>query len=68
MVTIWSVGFTSPTRIEHERIDLAVDVDRAGAALRDAAAVLGAGQADLLADDPQQRRIVLHLHVTRLGH
>ena len=34
-------------------LHLAVDVHRAGAALRDAAAVLGAGQADLLADDPQ---------------
>ena len=35
----------------------AVDVDGAGAALGDAAAVLGAGQADMLADRPQQRRV-----------
>src|SRR5438552_2591082 len=34
----------------------AVDVHGAGAALRDAAAVLGAGEADLLADHPQQGR------------
>src|SRR5438094_393391 len=34
----------------------AVHVHRAGAALRDAAAVLGAGEADLLADRPQQGR------------
>src|SRR5258705_7964213 len=35
---------------------LAVEMDRAGAALRDAAAVFGAGQADILPDRPQQRR------------
>ena len=63
MVTILSVAFTSPTRIEQERCDLAVDVHRAGAALRDAAAVFGAGEADLLADDPQERRVGLDLHV-----
>ena len=67
MVTIRSVALTSPTRIEQERTHLAVDVHRAGAALRDAAAVFGAGEADLLADDPQQRRIGLHLHVTDLA-
>src|SRR5262249_3785537 len=33
--------------------DLVVDVHRAGAALRDPAAVLGTGQADLLAGDPE---------------
>src|SRR5262249_5432397 len=43
--------------------DLVVDVHRAGAALRDAAAILRAGQADLLADDPQERCVGLHLHV-----
>src|SRR6266446_9954741 len=43
---------------------LAVDVDGAGAALRDATTILGARQADLLADDPEQRRSGLHLHVT----
>src|SRR5712691_11577708 len=45
----------------HQR---AVDVHGAGAALRDAAPILGAGQAHLLADGPQQRRVGLHLHVT----
>src|SRR5262249_57142806 len=47
--------------------DLAVEVHRAGAALRDAASVLGARQPDLLADDPEQRRIGLYLHVTDLA-
>ena len=47
--------------------DLAVDVNGAGAALRDAAAVFGAGEPDLFADDPQQRRIGRHLHVAILA-
>src|SRR5882724_9111314 len=42
----------------------AVEVHGAGAALSDAAAVLGARQADLLADHPQERRVGLDLHVT----
>src|SRR5258708_7963617 len=46
---------------------LAVDVHGAGAALRDTAAVLRAGQTDLLADDPQERRPGLHLHVADLA-
>src|SRR6266853_4339115 len=46
---------------------LAVDVHGTGAALRDAAAVLRAGQAHLLADDPQERRPGLHLHVADLA-
>src|SRR5215510_16539544 len=41
----------------------AVDVHGAGAALRDAAAVFRAGEADLLADHPQERGIRLDLHV-----
>src|SRR5262249_26130116 len=45
-------------------LHLVVDVHRAGAALRDAAAVFRAGEADLLADHPQERGIGLHLHVT----
>src|SRR5258706_1196964 len=43
--------------------ELPVQVYRAGAALRHAAAVLGAGEPDLLADHPQERRIGFHLHV-----
>src|SRR5262249_50126071 len=46
--------------------DLAVDMDGAGAALRNTATVLGTGETDLLADDPQKRGVRLHLHVTRL--
>ena len=46
---------------------LAVDVHGAGAALGDAAAVLRAGQAELLAEHPQQRRVGLHLTITRLA-
>src|SRR5882724_43624 len=41
----------------------AVEVHRTGAALRDTTAILGAGQAHLLANGPQQRRVGLHLHV-----
>src|SRR4051812_17153724 len=41
----------------------AVDVHRAGAALRDAAAVFRAGEANVLADDPEERRVVLDAHV-----
>ncbi len=37
---------------------LAVEVHRAGAALRDAAAELGAGQADDVAQDPEQRHVL----------
>src|SRR5580765_2838954 len=44
--------------------ELSVDVHGAGAALRDAAPILGARQADLLTDDPEQRGISLYLHVT----
>src|SRR6267378_709773 len=52
----------------------AVDMHRAGAALRDAAAVFGAGEAHLLADHPEQGGVGLRLHVTdpaidiELGH
>jgi hypothetical protein len=37
----------------------AVDMHRARPALRDAAAIFGARQADMLADDPQERHVVL---------
>src|SRR5437588_4744074 len=50
-------------------------MDGAGAALRDAASILGAGEADLVADDPQQRsvRITVELatravDIEREGH
>src|SRR5262245_8487365 len=45
----------------------AVDVHGAGAALRDAAAVLGSGEADLLADRPQQGRVVVDVDVESLA-
>src|SRR5262245_53516510 len=44
---------------------VAVQVHRAGAALRDAAAVFRSGEADLLAYDPQERRIGFYLDITR---
>ncbi len=40
-----------------------VDLHRAGAALGDAAAELGAGQPDLVAQDPEQRRVGLDVEV-----
>src|SRR5437667_3945308 len=46
---------------------LAVDVHGAGAALRDPAAVLRTGEAHLLADDPQERRPGLRLHLAYLA-
>ena len=46
-----------PTGSWQERTGCAVDVDGAGAALRDAAAVLGAGQPELVAQHPEQRRV-----------
>src|SRR6266705_731950 len=46
---------------------LAVDVHGTGAALRDPASVLRAGQAHLLADDPQERRPGLSLYVAYLA-
>src|SRR5262245_60748960 len=58
-------GFHAPDGDRAGARERAVDVHRAGAALRDAAAVLGAGQAHLLADHPQERRVGFHLHVTR---
>src|SRR6185295_1542131 len=48
-------------------LHFAVDVHRAGAALRDAAAVFGAGEACLLADDPEQRRVRLGLHIAHFA-
>src|SRR6266851_2057808 len=45
----------------------AVDVHGAGAALGDAAAVLGAGEADLFADHPQQRRGRVDVDLVRLA-
>ncbi len=41
----------------------AVDMHRAGAAGRDAAAVLGAGQADLFPQHPEQGRVGIGLHL-----
>src|SRR5262249_52365474 len=46
---------------------LAVEVYCAGAALRDAAAVLGAGHSDRVADDPQERRIWFDVDLVRLA-
>ena len=45
---------------------LTVDVHRAHAALRDAAAVLRAGQPEVVAQHPEQRRFRLHIHCVRL--
>ena len=46
---------------------LAVDVDRAGAAQRHAAAELGAGQAQRVAQDPEQRHRGNGVHGLRLA-
>jgi hypothetical protein len=57
----------SLTGIAQERTGDAVDMHRAGAALRDAAAVFGAGQADVLADRPEQGRAVVDVDVVVLA-
>src|SRR5262245_2843629 len=46
---------------------LPVDVNRAGSALRDAAAVLGSGHAELLADHPQERGVRLDVDLMLLS-
>src|SRR5690242_19723342 len=48
-------------------LHLAVDMHRARSALRNSAAELGAGETDLLADHPQERRLRLCLHVPHLA-
>src|SRR4051812_27409398 len=48
-------------------LHFAVDVHRACAALRDAAAVFGAGEADLFADDPQERCVRFGLYVAHFA-
>src|SRR5207245_1645502 len=45
----------------------AIEVHRAGAALRDAAAVLGAGEADLLTDCPQEGRAGVDVDLERFA-
>jgi len=45
----------------------AIDMHGAGAALRDAAAVFGAGQADVLADRPEQGRFRLDVDIVILA-
>ena len=67
MVTIRSVDFHGADGNGAGPLDFAIDMDGAGAALRDAAAIFGAGESHLLADDPEQRRIVLHLDFTELA-
>src|SRR5262249_4983604 len=44
-------------------LHLVIDVNGGGAALGDPATIFGAGEADLFADDPQERGVRLHLHV-----
>src|SRR4029453_12092100 len=45
----------------------AIDVNRAGAALGDAAAIFGAGQPDVFPDRPKQRRVRLDVDIDRLS-
>ena len=52
MVTIRSVGLHVADADDAGALHFVVDVHGAGAALRDAAAVFRAGEADLLADHP----------------
>src|SRR6266700_5157595 len=45
----------------------AIDVNRAGAALGDAAAIFGAGQPDVFTDRPKQRRVRLDIDIDGLS-
>src|SRR5450631_3048246 len=45
----------------------AIDMDRAGAALSDAAAKLGPGQADLVAQHPKHRRFRLDVEIVSVA-
>src|SRR2546427_9276478 len=60
-------GLHASDRQDARAHQLAVEVHRAGAALGDPAAVLGARQPDLLADDPEERSVGFHLYVTDLA-
>ena len=66
-MTMRSVALTALDRHRAGALDLAVDVHGARAALRDAAAVFRAGEADLLANDPQERGVGLHRHLMDLA-
>jgi hypothetical protein len=48
-------------------LHLIVDVHGAGAALRNAASIFGAGETDLLADHPKERGVRLDLHVADIA-
>jgi len=48
-------GFTSPTAIEQERWHFVVDMNRAGADMRIATAILGAGSGRHVPGYPKQR-------------
>ena len=54
-MVISAPGFSADAACRSAR--LAVDVDGAGAAQRHAAAVLGAGQIEVVAQHPQERRV-----------
>src|SRR6185369_1180288 len=60
-------GFHCPDRNRTRALHFAVDMHGAGPALRDTAAVFGAGQTDMFANDPQERRVVFDLHVAHFA-
>ena len=51
----------APTRVMHERTRLAVEQDGAGPALALAAAVLGPGQTEVVAQDAEQAALGVRL-------
>src|SRR6185436_13188135 len=60
-------GLEAADRDRARTYHLAVEVHRAGAALRHAAAVLGSGEPGLLAQRPQEWRVVLDRHLARFS-
>ena len=66
MVVI-SRAATAPSLVMHDRAGCAVDQHRAGAATALAAAVLGAGQAEVVAQHAEQRPIAIGVDADRLA-
>ena len=57
---------TSDTGVMQERTGIAVDMHGAGAAGGNAAAVFRAGEIEMLAQDPQERRVGIDRHLPSL--
>ena len=64
-MVVTALSPTLSTGVTQERIGLAVDMHGAGAAQGHAAAELGAGHAEHVAQHPQQRRVAVDIDLMR---